>query len=690
MRKTKKVVAALFLASIMAAMALMHPIAVMAAETQQAWEEQGFLPVREIFEYDDVTVTWNDAEGNIHIAMVGVSIVLYPGSNVAYVDGAAIEMQHAIVLEDGISYIYFYDLLLVMDAVIEIYFEANWSSFSGFGSDYGFMLSLTEEARDIVLYDFDYLMNVILENTPWQSVIYRSLGLDFLEYIVALREIIEDMYPITSSFTVEEYGEFLGIPMYEYWFPLRDSDDPRYIAATYISYFLMSAAMPLGGIGHLGPRTLPMFRVQYSSLRFLYYHGYINRQTDPDGAMRFDTFTHPDVVWFYGEVEVDLYDDFEAVFPEVPGNIITEIIIPGEVAYLRINSFATSAAFDDLTIAPFFEEIRDFDHLIIDIRGNGGGFMFNFTHNIMGRLIHEAVEIVTHQFFSGGDIAVKVMNALLESTRYRFDSIENNAVYEWYTIDIMPAQQFIDERNMTAFNQDDLAHLQYVIVERDWIFPTGDGLTFDGKVWLLVDSRSASASSQAALMLMDTGLATVVGTNTSGVMAAHHVYIRLPNTGLLFRVDLGYRTDAYGNSLEAYGIAPHVRNFLGMNALETVLELIADPYAGERLENRADFDLAEFFTGDDVDFTGHPLIGTWAWDTDDSFVYVFRPDGTATRGFYGNRFDFYWYVYGNHLFMYVIDIFFGTFIEHWTFTIYDDVLTIVSAQVPGMTWSYVR
>jgi len=682
MRKLQKAV--VVLAFIMVSTLIspfMQPLVVMAEETQQSLEEQGFYTIRELFDPDVVTMTWNRTDRIIHIVVDDITIIFVPGSNIAHVNDVVVEMYHPIIMQQGTSYIYFYDFILVMEVAFFIFIEAEEANREVFE------LHLTEEARDLALYDFDYLIYAILENTPWKSVIYRRLGIDFIEYVEFLRETIEYMYPLISSLTLEEYEQMFGVPMYELWFPIRDGDDPRYIAANYLSYFLLYAVSPLGGIGHLSPRDLPMYRIQYSNLRIFYHQGGLDRETDPNNAMRLDILSHPSVRWFYGDVEVDLYADMNTVFPEVEGNIITEIIAPDEIAYIRINSFATSAEFDDLTIAPFFEEILDYEHLIIDIRGNGGGFMFNFTHNIMGRLIHEPVEIISYQFFSSGDLAVAAMDALLVSTSYIFDSIYGNDIYQWYTIDIVPAAQFIEENDMTYFNQDDLAYLEYVMVERNWIFPTGDGLTFDGKVWLLVDGGSASASSQATLLLMNTGLATVIGENTSGVMAAHSTYVILPNTGILFRIDIGYRTDAYGNSLEVYGIAPHVENFLGMDALETVLDLISDPNAWERAANRRDFDLAALFEDAyDVDFTGHPLIGTWVWDGDDSFIYEFRPDGTATRGFYNNRFDFYWLVYENNLFM---DIGPRFMIEHWVFTITDGVLTIVSAQVHGVTWSYI-
>ena len=86
-----------------------------------------------------------------------------------------------------------------------------------------------------------------------------------------------------------------------------------------------------------------------------------------------------------------------------------------------------------------------------------------------------------------------------------------------------------------------------------------------------------------------------------------------------------------------------------------------------------------------VDLTGHPLLGTWVWDSDSSYIYVFEADGTGVRGFANNRYDIHWVAYDEYLFMDV-----GTMIEEWAFEIVGDILTIVSLQAADLTWSYVR
>ena len=81
------------------------------------------------------------------------------------------------------------------------------------------------------------------------------------------------------------------------------------------------------------------------------------------------------------------------------------------------------------------------------------------------------------------------------------------------------------------------------------------------------------------------------------------------------------------------------------------------------------------------------LVGTWAWDEDSSYTYVFNADGTGTRGYSFLNEDFEWGVIGDdHL---ILDM--GLIgVESWTFTIRDDVLRIDSRQVHGMSFSYIR
>jgi len=431
------------------------------------------------------------------------------------------------------------------------------------------IFTLTEEARDIVLEDFDYMVNAILENSPWDSVLERTaltaLDVDFETYVDFFRAFIEDMTPLPLTPLDEE--------LFRAQFPIHEGDDARSMAANYLFALLtFEFAPPLFQIGHLGPRTLDMYTAQLVG---------ILREPDMENNMSlqimYDAFTHPSAVWFYGELDEALIDNVDGGglfdgFPNATGNIQTEILVPDEVAFLRINSFVANPEYDELVTLPFLQEIQDYDHLIIDLRGNLGGLQAHFPITITQHLIGEPTEFGIFEFFSGGSKSYAVVNATLGVMQ------QGSTTFDWQEFvhsEIMPAEDFIASHDLHEFNQDDLERLDYVFVSRAAMLPSEDSVNFTGKVWLLVDGFSASASVGVASFMISSGVGTVVGENTSHVLMSQHFYMALPNTGIIWRIDVGYQTDMLGNSIEANGLAPQIRNFDGMDALETVLELIA-------------------------------------------------------------------------------------------------------------------
>jgi hypothetical protein len=428
-----------------------------------------------------------------------------------------------------------------------------------------FTFALTEQARDIALADFDYLIDFIVGNTPWDSVITRGLGFGFAEHAALHRGFIESMEPLTL--VVADADEIRTV------FPIQEGECARSLAANYLFLLLANSfAPPLMGVGHLGPRTLDIYTAQITGFAREYHKQIRDGEYNYFLSALLDAFAHPSAVWFYGEVEIDLHAE-DHPMPAIPDNVAAIILEPGEVAYLRISSFMSDPDYDDLVILPFLQKIKDYNHLIIDLRNNWGGLMSYFPNLIMKRLINEPLEIGDFEFFSGGDAAVALMDALIKTAlRQLGDAVGYSEILY---AEVLPAQAFIDGRGKGYFDPDDLAGLDHVVVSRSRMHPDDDAVGFSGRVWLLVDGFSASSSAAAAYMSLDTGFATVVGENTSGIMGSTHMYIALPQTGIIWRADIGYRTDGDGNSLEIYGIAPDIRNLPGMDALETTLTVIA-------------------------------------------------------------------------------------------------------------------
>lgn len=429
------------------------------------------------------------------------------------------------------------------------------------------LIYLTDEAREIVLEDFDYLAQLLLENAPSQVVLERRFGVTLERVLEVMREDIYKMRPI-------ECLHFL----------LMDEADPRderpvdelELARAYLSSLLLWLSFDLEGLGHLGPQSLmayqEMLEIHLALLHQMEIiegrimigerdHG--NANSIPWLQRRADAFNQDASLAFYNLTasDINLYramDDFG--FRE-EGNVTTEIIEEGRIAYLHIESFMNNRAFDSEILFPFYEEVQDFDHLIIDLRGNGGGTLAYLSY-IIPMLIDEPIHSSYHEFFMAGLLA--------------YTELEDEGVITSHNelLDILSASRFVVTQDFPYFNARDLAILEYVITWPLTFEPREDNFPFAGEKWILVDEWSASLSELLAMIAIDTGFATVVGVPTAGVTPALHAYISLPLTGVLYRMDIGYIIDADGRSIEEFGVIPDILIGRGEDALEVVLDLI--------------------------------------------------------------------------------------------------------------------
>ncbi|MCL2189216.1 MAG: S41 family peptidase [Defluviitaleaceae bacterium] len=507
-------------------------------------EEGGttYVPLRQVAEAHNATVVWDAQEQTVTMYFIDNSFFsIQLGELVENVSG---------FIEEGVTWIPLVSAEMMFAA-------ANVAA--------QLLFELTEEARDMVLYDFQYMVRFILENSPWDSIITRGLGIDFAEFVADFEEFIYDMEPYPLM--------ILDEALMRTFFPIHEGDDPRALAANYLFALLTWSFAPhLMGIGHLSAVSLDYYTTMYTSHARAMHQLAEAETRNPFVALRHATFAHPAARWFYGAIEVDLDAD-DAILPIVPGNITTERLQEDDVniAYMHINNFWSDQEYDDAIILPFLQAVRDYDHLIIDLRGNWGGEMSYPIQLLLRRLINEPLETVGFEFFAAGSAAVTMMQTLVETIEYNAAS----AGLEDYTeVYILPAREFIAQRNMTEFNESDLERLEYVTVSRSVFFPCEDAVGFTGEIWILVDSGTASAANTITGLALSTGFATVVGENTSRIMGATHVYVALPNTGIIWRTDIGYMTDDYGRSLEFYGLTPNIRNFDGMDALQTALVYI--------------------------------------------------------------------------------------------------------------------
>jgi len=418
--------------------------------------------------------------------------------------------------------------------------------------------TLNEESKAIVLSDFEYLAEILIENAPFHGPLYRRFDITMEELLDNMRQWIKEMRPMLS---------FTTLGLGDRW--EAEPTDDLYRAADYLYTLLVALGLTVRAMGHMGPMGTEEFTGLITQIEVMQYA----LDNDPDAAAEFDdrliewfhdvreVFTQPASLWLYdiSLEDIDITMDLAELRPRNEDNVTTRSIDPGRVAYMRIDSWANCYEFDGEIFLPFFESIQNYEHLIIDIQGNPGGLPAYVT-KIIGALIAEPLDFVYYEFFAAGEMAVR--------------HLDINMVFGVTADDILNAYEVIEANNLTGFNQEDLARIEYAVRWDIRLEPMENNTPFLGDIWILVDGGSASASELIALIAIDTGFATVVGKPTWGVTPAQAIYVSLPQTGIIFRLDIGSLIDETGRSIEEFGVTPQVANAEGMDALETVLSMI--------------------------------------------------------------------------------------------------------------------
>ena len=422
------------------------------------------------------------------------------------------------------------------------------------------LTTVTAGERDMILEDLDYLAEIMLENAPTLGVFERRFDITMEDALADMRYGIYNL-EVSDHNTTEE----------------KD----REAAANNLYRLLVWFEEMVERMGHFGPLWSGTYIDQLEMVLAREHQSEIidNRVVidgedfgDAERLQGFiDDLTSEATLLFY-DVELDdldLYRDLTEIGWEIEGNVTTEIIEEDRIAYFQIDSFIGNPTFDSEVLFPFFEEVQDFEHLIIDLRGNTGGWPVYFEQYVMAMLIDSPVEARFNEFFTSG-----------AATR---EEIEHSL--EWPITgrttkadEILLADDFVNEEALPYFNEADLEILTYMIPWHIEIEPREDNTPFAGEIWLLVDNWSGSASEFAAMKSIYSGFATVVGVPTRRVTPVQTLQISLPNTGIMFRIDIGYLIDDLGRSLEEYGVIPDIVTEANRDALNVVLDLIEEQY----------------------------------------------------------------------------------------------------------------
>ncbi|MCL2621288.1 MAG: S41 family peptidase, partial [Defluviitaleaceae bacterium] len=421
------------------------------------------------------------------------------------------------------------------------------------------------------LYDFNYLITFMEDTSPYFGVVYRNSGVDIRQTAVEAMERIASNPDMDESILFDELFD-LFIPLMGIAHALiLDYSSFHHNRILYGSEFF--ANNNTFGVGNL----FSIFSAE--ALESANSIGFYQRQTERGWKPSFNEeefFSHLFESW------VDP-SNFPA-HPASDGAVATYIIEEGRIAYMNIPSFfRQNSEVERANLFDFYAYIQEYEHLIIDIRNNTGGFSVLWENDIMLPLGGDLPSVPLYTFFSDSEMGQMFARMYTENHLQRRRIMGSAGMLSFMSNypRPLPIAEFAGEGRIANINQNDLQNLGYVVpmtqsvgnLRPEWYVPN---VHFQGQIWLLINPLNGSSSSLFARHAKDTGFATLVGEQTSGNFGggASRIFISLPNTGIVATWDTGYKTDIYGNSWEEFRVTPHYENRQGLDALQTALWLI--------------------------------------------------------------------------------------------------------------------
>ena len=209
-------------------------------------------------------------------------------------------------------------------------------------------------------------------------------------------------------------------------------------------------------------------------------------------------------------------------------------------------------------LSAFLTENKDAPHLILDIRGNGGGATDTWM-SVVALLLAQPASAESLLGFQRGALNLWIDEAF-QNPNDCFDQV--------YTDDSW-AEELSGTPDPAMYEMDTIVKMIHSV------HPAEDSVQFGGKIWLLVDEGVYSASEELAIFSKQTGFATLVGTTTGGNGTGRNPHIiALPWSGLLvyYAPEIGLNSDGTCNDI--IGTAPDYPVDNSANALEECLMLI--------------------------------------------------------------------------------------------------------------------
>ena len=333
------------------------------------------------------------------------------------------------------------------------------------------------------LKEFNYLVQVLEENYPFFKVSERATGQNWGDNINRYKRILRN---------TKNDGEYL-VALNNILGELNDKN-------TYVL---------------TGDQYKRFYKHYYESRRPILHH--------ERSLIRYE---------FDGNLSID--DNSNLIFHN--GSVLDTKVISDELAYLKIDAMSYYHVEEDLPkIKEFLKDVEDFDKLVIDIRGNEGGFD-NYWIKVMELLVKDNIQADYYSFFKR--TAKSTMDV------FKIDGIK--------TIDDL------DEAILGKFPQEIKEDFKFYKKNTIEISPMEE-LNFKGKIYILVDNGVFGSAEKFAAFSKDTGFATLVGEATSGGMTFEDVpMVNLTYGGFIVNYSRELTMNSDGRINMEFGTTPDI------------------------------------------------------------------------------------------------------------------------------------
>ncbi len=234
----------------------------------------------------------------------------------------------------------------------------------------------------------------------------------------------------------------------------------------------------------------------------------------------------------------------------------TEVWPEKQAGYVRIGDFEDSHADDDnKVLMEFYRQIEDYKLLIIDVRGNQGGSYEPWMRNVIAPLAKTKLSSKMYLAFRSGDYVEMFRKVAEIGDIVLKDSFEK-----------LPPEVMSDDYTIYDYTQT--------------VEPSGD-IDFKGKIVVLIDGITFSATDAFAIFCKETGFAKLYGTPSGGDgISDSPIYYILPNSKLLVRFTPGMGIDYTGEANEEVCVQPDVYYESSFGNMTELVQFVLDQELG--------------------------------------------------------------------------------------------------------------